>query len=71
MNGKKFLKDKEFPSNERELELLLEEFAWKFFIETDLRFLLLKHPARQDVETACLHFLGDEVQLWWYEKNKC
>lgn len=39
---------------------------------TPLRALdfLLHHPDRDEVTRACLHFLGDEAQAWWEERQK-
>ena len=37
---------------------------------TDLRWLLAMHPDQKMVETSCLHFLGDEAQIWWKENEE-
>lgn len=58
------------PKEPEEIEYAMERFAWNFFIKTDLRWLHLHHPNRGEVETACLHFLGDDVQKFWEEKKE-
>lgn len=37
---------------------------------TDLRWVHLLHPDSEMVKTSCLHFLGDEAQIWWHNRNK-
>lgn len=34
----------------------------------DLRRFLLGHPDGEMVKQSCLHFLGDEAQVWWNRK---
>ena len=36
---------------------------------TDLRMVHRLHTDRQMVKTACLHFLGDDAQSWWQNRN--
>lgn len=55
------------PRTSEEIEFAMERFAWNYFIKTDLRWLHLQHPNKQEVNLACLHFLGDEVQKFWEE----
>lgn len=56
--------------DEREWLRKMEAFAWAYFTRTDLRWLLLHHPDRQEVTTACLHFLGDDAQAWHAARQK-
>lgn len=58
------------PREPEEIEYAMERFAWNYFIKTDLRWLHLQHPNKQEVETACLHFLGDDVQAFWEERKE-
>ena len=37
---------------------------------TDLRPYLLHHPNRVMIETSCLHFLGDDAQIWWAKRKE-
>ncbi len=48
----------------------MKEFAWAWFTRNDLRHHLLMHPDKAAVTRACLHFLGDDAQRWWEERNK-
>ncbi len=69
MTAREFLKDKHPINSEHQLERLLEQFAREYFTKTDLRSLLLSHPNRDEVQNACLHFLGDDAQKWWESRQ--
>ena len=65
------IKPKDYlPREPEEIEYAMERFAWNYFIKTNLRWLHLQHPNRQEVETACLHFLGDDIQKFWEESKE-
>lgn len=36
---------------------------------TDLRPYLLRHPNGEMVESSCLHYLGDDAQMWWHNRK--
>lgn len=36
----------------------------------DLRWITRTHPDQKMVESSCLHFLGDEAQIWWDNRRK-
>jgi len=36
----------------------------------DLRWVHRMHPDQQMVETSCLHFLGDDAQIWWENRKR-
>lgn len=69
MTAREFLKDKRPIANGYQLEILLEKFVHEYLIKTDLRHILLHHPNQNEVETACLHFLGDDAQKWWNDRQ--
>lgn len=35
----------------------------------DLRPYFLNHPDDEMVKLSCLHFLGDDAQIWWHENQ--
>jgi hypothetical protein len=37
---------------------------------SDIRILLVNHPDSEMVKLSCLHYLGDEAQEWYHNKNK-
>lgn len=39
-------------------------------VVNDLRLVHLRHPDQKMVESSCLHFLGDDAQIWWANRKK-
>jgi len=35
----------------------------------DFRMAHLLHPDKEMVTTSCLHYLGDDAQIWWANKH--
>lgn len=42
----------------------------QFNLIPDLRIYLRMHPDSKMVETSCLHYLGDDAQAWWAERER-
>ena len=65
-----------FAGIKEEFGIAVPEKDWDKFavsaalVVNDLRYVHLRHHDHEMVESSCLHFLGDDAQIWWRKRNE-